>query len=139
MLLLLSLSLCHCSAMVGGWGLGAGTLHDRASCSQIQCRTDRWIDRVVNYDWTEGGMDGWIPQGPCVRTPLTGAVSVGCNAASLTNTLTWSQTQQLPGAQFNCLLAARAELRSRGVTECVNMYVRETERTGKSGGDKWIC
>lgn len=61
----------------------------------------------------------------CVRALVTTDVSAGCNTASLTNTLTWSQTQQLPDAQCNCLLAAwaaGAQLKSGGVTEHVNMY-----------------
>lgn len=114
-----------------------GALHDRTSCSQIQCRTDRWMDRMINW-WWDGYMEGYSKAFVCVSVcpPLTRAVSAGYNTASLTNTLTWSQTQQLPGVQCNCLLAAWAELKSRGVTECVNMCVKKMKRVRKSSREK---
>lgn len=146
MLLLLSLSLYHCCTMVGGGGGLHTTWQGQLLTDPVQDR-ERWINTVVNW-WLDGGMEGWldrrIPQGLCVCPPLTGAVSAGCNAESLTNTLTWSQTQQLPGRRCNCLLAAWAELKSRGVTECVNMSgmskrLKEREKSSREEQIWCVC
>lgn len=49
---LLSLSLYQSHTL--GRGLAAGTLHDRTSCSQIQYRTEGWMN-----GWKDGWMD-WM-------------------------------------------------------------------------------